>query len=378
MLFKIAIQDHFEFIKKNKVLFFLIVIGLFSESFLSLLLLDVIRYNFVSDISYEGKHGFTYVYEEPVSGKELYKDLDKLDMSICSVYFASELSYLNDPETTESLLKYEKFIYNSGKSTDIENLGIVGYFDSLFHVRAKSVFQGRFFNFTDNGKTNTVINGGFSHLEKDGYISAEGHAFKIIGKTSAQKGAYLYDKCNILVPLKTFANLDVNVKVVQVNFSIPPTREYLNKMTKILESFGKNENTNKDVAVFSFWLILPIIPASLLQIAAMIFVVLTMVLLFKCWIKSQQSVYKIYSICGISDPKILILRLIQSVILFVPMYILASVSYISLVLSNYKAYIYNLIPHTFVFNFVLLLSILLMMVTVQNRENTGYNVLNHI
>ena len=178
MLLKISIQDYFEFIKKNKVLFFLIVIGLFSVSFLSLLLLDVIRYNFLSNISYEGKHGFTYVYEEPISGKELYKDLNKLGTSICVVYFISEKSHINDPETTESLLRSGKFIYNSGKRSDIENLGIVGYSDSLFHVRAKSVFQGRFFNFTDNGKMNAVINDGFSHLEEE--LSAKHPQPKVI------------------------------------------------------------------------------------------------------------------------------------------------------------------------------------------------------
>jgi len=276
-MLKIAIQDHLAFIKKNKVLFFLIVVGLFSVSFLSLLLMDIIRYNILNDITYEGKHGFTYVYEEPVSGKDLYKDLDKLDLSICSVYFASEQSHLNDPETTESLLKTGKFIYNSGKSTDIENLGIVGYANSLFHVRAQNVFQGRFFNFTDNGKMNAVINGGFSHLEKDGYISAEGYTFKTIGKTSATKGKYLYDKCNILVPLKTFADLDVNVKVVQINFQIPPSKVYLNKMTKVLESFGENENTNTGIGVFNFSIILSMLKTSLLQIVAMAFVVLMMV-----------------------------------------------------------------------------------------------------
>ncbi len=377
-MLKIAIQDHLAFIKKNKVLFFLIAVGLFSVSFLSLLLLDTIRYNFLSDISYEGKHGFTYVYESPVSGKALYKELNKSDLSICAVYFASEQSHINDPETTDSLLKSGNFVYNSGKSTEIDNLGIVGYANSLFHVRAQNVFQGRFFNFTDNGKMNAVINGGFSHLEKDGYISAEGYTFKTIGKTSATKGKYLYDKCNILVPMKTFADLDVNVKVVQINFRIPPSREYLNKMTNILESFGENENTNEDIGIFTFSIILSMIPASLLQIVAMAFVVLTMVLLFKCWIKSQQGVYRIYSICGISDSKVLILRLIQVVALFVPMYIFTSVCYVSLVLSNYKTFVYNLMPHTFVFNFVLLLSILSVMVAVQNRENTGYNVLNHV
>lgn len=378
MLLKISIQDYFEFIKKNKVLFFLIVIGLFSVSFLSLLLLDVIRYNFLSNISYEGKHGFTYVYEEPVSGKELYKDLDKLDMSICVVYFISEKSHINDPETTESLLRSGKFIYNSGKSSDIENLGIVGYMDSLFNVRAQMVFQGRFFNFTDNGKMNTVINDGFSHLEEDGKISAEGHTFKIIGKTSSARGDYLYDKCNILVPLKTFAELDVNVKVVQINFQIPPSKVYLNKMTKVLESFGENENTNTGIGVFNFSIILSMLKTSLLQIVAMAFVVLMMVLLFKCWMKAQQGVYRIYSICGVSDKQVLILRLMQLFFMFVPLFALASVSYISLALSNYKTFVYNILPHTFVFNFVLLISILVVMVFVQNRENTGYNSLNHI
>lgn len=377
-MLKIAIQDHLAFIKKNKVLFFLIAVGLFSVSFLSLLLLDTIRYNFLSDISYEGKHGFTYVYESPVSGKALYKELNKSDLSICAVYFASEQSHINDPETTDSLLKSGNFVYNSGKSTEIDNLGIVGYADSPFNVRAQSVFQGRFFNFTDSGKMNAVINDGFSYLEKDGYISAEGHSFKIIGKTSATRGRYLYDKCNILIPLKTFAKLDVNVKVVQINFRIPPSREYLNKMTNILESFGENENTNEDIGFFTFSIILSMIPASLLQIVAMVFVVLTMVLLFKCWIKSQQGVYRIYSICGVSDKQVLILRLMQLFFMFVPLFTLASVSYISLALSNYKTFVYNILPHTFVFNFVLLISILVVMVFVQNRENTGYNSLNHI
>ncbi len=378
MLFKIAIQDYFEFIKKNKVLFFLVSVGLFAVSFLSLLLLDTIRYNFLRDITYEGNHNFTYVYTEPISGKELYNKLKRVDLSICDVHFVSEQANANDPETTESALKTRTFTYNSGKITDAEELGIVGYSNNLFMARAQTVFQGRFFNYTDNGKMNAVVNSGFVEFEDNGYISAEGYSFNIIGKTSTSGGSYMYDKSSILIPLKTFADLDVNVKVVYMSFQIPPTKGYLNKVTNILESFGENENSNQDMGVFSISIILAAVPASMLQILSMVFVMLILILVFKCWINSQQSVYKIYSICGISDMKLLGLRYIQVCMMFIPMYIISSACYIALVLGNYKRYVYNLLPLTFVFNFILILAVLIVMITVQNRRNTGYQVLNHI
>ncbi len=378
MLLKLAFQDYIAFIKKNKLLFALVSLGLFAISFISVFLFDDIRDDKLENIQYDGNHSFMYVYDEPISSKELYKKLRVLDSSIYMIQAVSEKAHCNSPDTTYEILERKADSYYTGSAPDTEELGLVGIRYSRMSLKAIRLMEGRHFSSIDDGKMVAVINSGFSYLTDNNKISAEGYEFEILGRSLNNFGRYYYDKNSIQIPFKTFADLDIKVKAVRISFYIPPTKLYLNVMTDILDSFGANVNSNENMGTFSFSIILQILPSMAQHIVTMGFVVLILVLVFKCWISSQQSTYKIYSICGISDKKTYLLRYIQVFLLFTPMFCLASFVYTALIFSNYRTVVYNIIPHTFVFNFVVLFGILLILTFIQNRKNVGFEALKDL
>ena len=375
-MFKISFSDYIEFIKRNKLLFFLVNIGLLAISFASLLIVDTIRYNFVANLKYEGTTQIAYIYENPISGRELYEKLNEVGISSLGLVFVSEQSHLNEPAYDNNLLECGRFSIANTR-VDFKDLGVVGYKESSFYAREGKVYTGRYFNSSDSGTMNCIVYGSVE-LSDIGTVSAYGYDFEVIGTTFNYGELMPYDRSSAIVTPETFAMLDIPLDIVNIDFVIPPMESYANKIISVLDSFGEHQKTKEPLAYFNIWLIFNFLSSFILYFAALGIVMSMLILIFKCWISSQQSVFRIYSICGITSQKLLLMRLFQVVLFYIPSFVVASVIYVILTVSDYKNFTYTLGPATFIINFISILIILFIMTYIQNRRNSGYEVLKDI
>lgn len=376
-MIKLTINDYFSFVKKNKLLFFLVSLGLFVISFMSLFLIDTIRYNLFSNLNYEGTTSIAYLYKEPVSSKDVYEKLKKVGISSTGVMLVSEQAYNNELDCSKDLV--QRGVYTvANKILEVEELGIVGYKISPYFAQSRAVHSGRYFNSSDIGKMNCIIHESAVLSDNDDEVIAEDYEFSIVGVSKLSEEQLPYDHTSVIVTPETFAMLDIPLKIIQLQFVVPPTESHANKIFEVLNSFGEYEKTPEPLAIFSLSIVIDFITASSMYLAALGIITSMLILVFKCWIGAQQGVFKIYSICGITDNKVSLMRKIQISLFYVPIFIFASISYVALTLLNYKKFVYNLIPQTFIINFIVILVILFILSDIQNRKNSGFAALRDI
>ena len=373
-MLKIALSDYFEFVKKNKILFFLVSVGLFAISFISLFLIDILREGFV--LSSTGS-ALAYIYKEPVSSKEIYNELKKVGISSVGLIFVSEQAHLNEPSREQLFLK-NGHVSAADTRVEFDKFGVVGYNDTIYNPRANEVYTGRYFNYLDKGKMMCIVHDSVVPLADNGVITALGYEFEIIGTTRLSGQILPYDHSSAIVTVETFAELDIPLKIIRLYFAVPPLEVHANKITEVLDSFGAHAKTEQPLVYFNIATVFTFITSFALYFFALGIIISMLILIFKCWISSQQSVFRIYSICGITDRKLLLMRMFQVTLFYIPNFIIASAVYIALTLLNYKAFVYTLIPHTFIINFFAILVILFIMTGIQNKKNSGFEALREI
>lgn len=375
-MFIIAFKDYLGFIKKNKLLFCLISLGLFVVSFISLFITDVLRYNFIFNSDF-GCTRITYVYQDPISSRDLYSKLRDVGFSTLGIMFVSEKSYNNEPDNAKSALDDGRiFIVN--KEVDYEELGIVGYKKTSYHSSSVKVYSGRYLNSSDNGELNCFIHDSVVPSFENGSITAYGYDFKVIGTSLISLGLVPYDHSSAIVTPETFAMLDIPLKMVIIDFGIPPVKSYANIIVGILDSVGAYTKSYTPLEYFNVRMIFRFAESFALYFVAAFVVVSMLILIFKCWISSQQSVFRIYSLCGISDKTLSFMRKIQVVLFYVPTYVLASISYLTMIFMGYKTNSLNPSSIVFIADFIVILILLFIMTDIQNRKNSGFEALRDV
>lgn len=370
-MFKIAFFDYIEFVKKNKLLFSLVSIGLIAISFLSLLLIDIIR-DGLDSRAYDSS--VAYIYKEPVSSKEVFAELKKVGISTANVTFVSDQSQLNEPEHNKQLLA-DGVLPITDNAVEFENIGVVGHKNSIYNTRPKEIYKGRYFNYSDKGNMTCIVHDSLDLLADNGRITALDYDFDIIGTTLVASQELPYNRSSAVVTVETFAKLDIPLKIVCLYFVLPTTESHANKITEVLDSFGTNEKTEKQMLYFNLGTVFSFISSFALHIAALGVAMSMLILIFKCWISSQQNVFRIYSICGITERKLSSVRKLQVLMFHVPNFLIASLTYATVTLNSNEMYLFTLIPHTFIINFFVILIILFIMTAIQNKKNSGYEVL---
>ena len=372
-MFRIAFKDYWGFIKKNKLLFCLISLGLFVVSFISLFITDVLRYNFIFNTDF-GCSAVAYLYHEPISSKDLYGKLKDIGISSVGIMFVSEQSHNNEPANAKEALKDGRIIITNS-DVDYDKLGIVGYKRPTYSSSLIKVYSGRYLSSFDIGKKNCFVHDSVVPFFENGIIEAYGHDFEVIGTSMVSLGLVPYDHSSAIVTPETFAMLDIPLKMVIINFGIPPIESYANEIVSVLDSFGENSKSSEPLDYFNIEMVLGFVKSCALYLFAVCIVVSMLILIFKCWISSQQSVFRIYSICGISGNKLSLIRKIQVVLFYVPTFLLASVSYIVMVFMEYKSPLLNPVPIVFIVNFIVNIILLFVMTDLQNRKNSGFEAL---
>lgn len=381
-MFKLAAADNLLFIKKHPFTFILFIVGLLTVSFLSILLSDNLRYEFLSSAIPSGKTGFlVYRYDEPQSGAEILKELKSCGTGSYDLYLVTESADKNNPLMYSYITDILGFSgIDTWSSDKLTYSGVVGYSRSVYYIRKMIMQDGRWLGNEDKGKTNAVIRGALSTLlNDDGTITADGLTFKVVGTVSTEEEySIAFADRNLVTTPETFAEAGLKAKIVFLVFYISPTKGFLEKITGKLNAIGENANTAEYTATIGIDFFFSFLKTAFLYIGALALLFSVLLLIFKCQVAAQQSVYTVYSLCGITDRKAALLRKAQLFFCVVPVYALCTAGYILLTLNNYKKYVYSISPELIAVNFLLIITAAFIMSDIQNRKNKGFNAVSMI
>lgn len=378
-MLSIAIKDYWGFIRKNKLLFMLITVGLFAISYLSFTVFDLSRQDLLKSLNQINKgkgSSLVFQYETPVSSKDVYDILDDYEMWNYSVCFVSEEANRYIPGQIILLLSPEK-VLTTLSTKPISELAVIGRNRSVLTYSDFNMLSGRYLNKRDKYLNNAILSANLSYLTENDRYSVNGVDYNIVGTLDSSE-EFNYSQCSLVVTCETFAANDIPLKNLIISFSILPTQEFVDTACERLNSLGVNENTAGNIQARDDTAYHVMVEVLLSYVATMLILMTMLILVFKCWIGTQQNIYVIYNICGIRYWKASALRFYQIIFFILPPFALAVGVYVLLNKLQYRYIIYSIIPENFVVNFVLIFIILCIISSVQSRGYTKYKVLSNL
>ena len=368
-------------VKKNVGIFIILIAGLLFISTLSMLLTENLRNEFFDICEPDRKERYlTFKYEEPIETSEIMDVIEKHSSGIYSLYLVTETAYLNSPYYYDMALGYEPWEAPSESLiTAPDEPGLVGYLESEYVVENVGMLSGKYPDFTKTEVDAAIITKSLESFVKNDTISAQGNDIEISGMISDYTHVYLpFSERNILTSISNYEKLEAETVIVLVYFYNYPTKNFLNSLSSGLDSLGSNVNTSGAVSTFSLSLVANYIFSVLKYIIILVLAFATLILTFSCWLSSQQSLYSVYYICGMTESKAVMLRLLQIILLVTPTYIVSVFIYIILTEFGYKTITYEISPVLIVINYIVIVLIASVMSLIQNKNINGYDSLKNI
>ena len=381
-MYKMLLLKDLKFmVKKNVGIFIILIAGLLFISTLSMLLTENLRNEFLDICEPDRKERYlTFKYEEPIETSEIMDVIEKHPSGIYSLYLVTETAYLNSPYYYDMALGYEPWEAPSESLiTAPDEPGLVGYLESEYVVENVGMLSGKYPDFTKTEVDAAIITKSLESFVKNDTISAQGNDIEISGMISDYTHVYLpFSERNIIISISNYEKLEAETVIVLVYFYNYPTKNFLNSLSSGLDSLGSNVNTSGAVSTFSLSLVANYIISVLKYIIILVLAFATLILTFSCWLSSQQSLYSVYYICGMTESKAVMLRLIQIILLVTPTYLVSVFIYITLTELGYKTITYEIIPVLIVINYIVIVLISSIMSLIQNRNINGYDSLKNI
>lgn len=377
----LLIKDLKYAIRKNTNAFVLVIVGLLFISLLSLLLTESLQKAFIDSNAEYGKAAhLSFKYDEVQKADQIMTIINKYQSDIYSLFLVTETAFENNPYYYEVITEYDYATApHELNLLPPESPGIVGYLASKLYIEKPLMLEGETLD-TENDSNDSMITESLEIFRnKENEISAEGFNFHVTGVMNRDT-TYAVNFCerNVVIPAKAFSRLDLPVKIVVLRFFNRPTEQFLSDLSSELNAIGSNVNTIDQVSVYE-WTVLFSYLVSVIKYIIIIFLLFaSLILTFNCWISSQQSLYSVYYVCGMTDRKAVFLRTLQLLIIITPVYIVSALIYKILTLLEYKKYIYSIDPIFIIVNYVVIIFVAGIISIVQNSKISAYNSLKNI
>lgn len=374
MLFSLTIKDTVSYIRKSPLSFLFFFAGLFTVSLISIMVLSLLRYNFINGSTSYFDCKYTVIYNKAVSAEEVVSALGR-DYSALELTLFNGTAYEN---SKSELSEYMEGIHNSSRSdtTDMSALGIAGYSKSKHNIYKTLLSSGRFFNRGDSGESRALISRFMGSYTDGNVITACGNTFSVIG--TVEDSWPLFTDNNVFTDIKSFVNTGEDVKAIFIRFYLPPTASYFRNISAALEGLGENENNAGLIKTFGFGTVINFLLNCAALIAVTGILLLSVTLLYKCWLKSQQYVYTVYSLCGMRDRTAAFLRYTQALFFTAAAFASAVLVNLLMITLNYKKYLCEPdILLTFL-DFLLIVAVSMVLVYKQNKNNSAFKAIEGI
>lgn len=367
--------------RKNVGIFIILIAGLLFISTLSILLTEYLRNEFFEICEPDRKERYlTFKYEEPIGTSEIMDVIEKHPSGIYSLYLVTETAYLNNPYYYDMALGYEPWEVSSEMLiTAPDEPGLVGYMESEYVVENVYMLSGKYPDFRKTEIDAAIITKSLESFVKNDTISVLGNDIDVSGIVGDYGQTYLaFSERNIITSISNYERLGAETIIVLVYFYNYPTQNLLSSLASDLDALGNNVNTLEKVSTFSISIVFGYIISVIKYVLILLLAFATLILTFSCWLNSQQSLYSVYFICGMTESRAVLYRLLQIILLVTPTYIASVFIYVVLTEFGYKTITYEISPLLIIINYIVIVSIASIMSLIQNKNINGYDSLKNI